>query len=110
MPIQNSLTPCRPDVFQRGSIVAMLAGPRAVTIEAWVQEIARSTEQLVDWHFVGGRAIVRALGDLPRVRAAIKAQFQQLIDAYMMSPESVCPHPSHVQYVLYDEDANEIPS
>ncbi len=41
-------------------------------IERWVQKIAATSAQPVDWHFAGGRVMVLALGNLARVRAAIR--------------------------------------
>lgn len=42
-------------------------------IERWVQKIAKVSGELVDWHFAGGRVMVLALGNLDRVKAAIRS-------------------------------------
>lgn len=36
-------------------------------MEAWAKRLALDSGQKVDWHFVGGRAVVKALGDLEKV-------------------------------------------
>ena len=40
-------------------------------MEEWVKKVAKLSGQPVDWHFVGGRARILALGDLGKVREAI---------------------------------------
>ena len=42
-------------------------------MEGWVKKVAELSGQSVDWHFVGGRAVVKALGDLGKVAEAIEA-------------------------------------
>lgn len=49
---------------------AVMRGSNA--IERWVQRIAKTSGQRVDWHFAGGRVMVLALGDLDRTKAAIR--------------------------------------
>lgn len=53
-------------MFQTHSIGSMW------DIEAWVQRVAKISGQPVDWYFAGGRVMVLALGDLAKVRAAIR--------------------------------------
>lgn len=64
---------CAAEVYERGTLMfqtASIGGSNAV--ERWVQKIAATSAQPVDWHFAGGRVMVLALGDLARVRAAIR--------------------------------------
>jgi hypothetical protein len=64
--------PCNPKVFAEGTCVFVThtIGPNA--LEAWVQQIARKSGQLVDWHYFGGRAKILALGNLAKVHQAIE--------------------------------------
>jgi hypothetical protein len=67
-------TPCNQDVFDRGTLMFQthsIGGSNA--IERWVQKIAKVSGELVDWHFAGGRVMVLALGNLDRVKAAIRS-------------------------------------
>lgn len=53
---------CDQKIYEKGTPICLLAGPPAKDIEAWVKAIAKKTDQRVDWHFVGGRAVVKFLG------------------------------------------------
>ena len=44
---------------------------RALPFEKWVQKVAKLSGQQVDWGFIGGRAIVRYVGDREKVIQAI---------------------------------------
>lgn len=68
----DSPPPCRPDIYERGLHVCILAGPRAVQIEEYVKECAAATGQAVDWHYVGGRANVLTIGDVTKVQDWIR--------------------------------------
>lgn len=63
--------PCDREVYEKGAHVMTthsIGGSNA--IERWVQKLARTSGQPVDWHFVGGRVVIKALGDLKRVYEA----------------------------------------
>lgn len=64
---------CTQDVFTTGRFLCMLVGPRPWTIEAWAREVAELAGAKVDWSFMGGRAVVKYLGDDQKVFAAAKA-------------------------------------
>lgn len=63
--------PCSKDVYANGTPVWKTDTIRSFNLEPWVQKIAKLSGQSVDWHFAGGRAIVLALGDIDKVRAAL---------------------------------------
>ncbi len=63
--------PCDRDVYTDGTPVFRTDTIRSFNLEPWVQKVAALSGQRVDWHFAGGRAIVLALGDLAKVRAAL---------------------------------------
>lgn len=64
--------PCDPNIFKRGKRVFMTHTIPSNAMERWVQSVAAECGLPVDWHFAGGRAVVMALGDVTKVRAAIE--------------------------------------
>jgi hypothetical protein len=64
--------PCDAEVFERGKCVLVTAGVSSNRMERWVREVARYSEQKVDWHFSGGRAVVLGVGDQRRIDRAIR--------------------------------------
>lgn len=66
--------PCDQDIFNSGEAVCAIAGISSNRMETFIQRVARSTGERVDWHFAGGRAIIKVLGDAAKVRASILAR------------------------------------
>lgn len=54
--------PCDPEIFRRGSAVLVLDGA-SNAVERCVRRLARASGVRLDWHYVGGRAVVKMLGD-----------------------------------------------
>lgn len=78
-PVESPRTtpaPMRKDIYENGENVAMVHSLPSDDIEAWVLKVrALSNVEDVDWHFIGGRGRVAALGtpeELKRVRDAIR--------------------------------------
>lgn len=67
-------TPCDPDIFNNGTPICVIVGVSSNRMERFIQGVAVSTGERVDWHFVGGRAVVKVLGDTAKVRASIEAR------------------------------------
>lgn len=69
--------PCDAEVYRNGITVAVVHSVPSETVEAWVRAVRGWAQvQLVDWHDIGGRARVAALGtpeELNRVREAARA-------------------------------------
>jgi hypothetical protein len=63
--------PCDSEVFESGTPVFISAEIPSEIFEVWVKSVADESGQRVDWHYVGGRAVVKALGDLDKVGEAI---------------------------------------
>lgn len=63
---------CDNKVFERGQVILMIDAPKA-EIENLCRAVTKATKCKVDWSYMGGRAIVRHLGD----RAAVKAELQR---------------------------------
>jgi len=58
---------CNEEIYQKGKHVYTLADLEKEDVEKWVQMIAEKSGQKVDWHYVGGRACVKMLGDRDKV-------------------------------------------
>lgn len=64
--------PCNAKVFKHGHTAMITAGIPSNAMERWVRQVAELSGQRVDWHFCGGRAVVKYLGDGVKVLAAIR--------------------------------------
>ena len=62
---------CNREIYIEGTGVFMMADVSGKDTETWVQLIAKKSGQRVDWFWMGGRVIVKALGDIKRVHNAI---------------------------------------
>lgn len=51
-------TECAPDLYERGVAVLIMAGLASTAIEAQVVRWREEGKRPIDWHFVGGRAVV----------------------------------------------------
>jgi hypothetical protein len=54
---------CDPEVYANGEVVFLIAGLPSTAVEALIVRVREETSVRVDWHFVGGRAFIRVLGD-----------------------------------------------
>jgi hypothetical protein len=64
--------PCDPEVFTEGVCVLITHSIPPNAMDEWVRKVAETSSQRVDWYFAGGRAVVKAIGDLKKVRAALE--------------------------------------
>lgn len=94
---------CSDDLYQNGQPVLMVQGPRASTIEDWVQLVARVSGQRVDWHFVGGYARVVCLGDRDRVVQAASNLRVVLDEMYEDCPDNWCGGAHNLKYITVVE-------
>lgn len=65
--------PCEREIYEQGEVIFVTHSIPSNAMEGWVKRLAAASGQRVDWHFCGGRAVVKALGDLSRVRATLVA-------------------------------------
>lgn len=68
----DGLTPCNDRIYKHGTVVMVTHTIPNNAMEGWVKKVATESGQPVDWHFFGGRACIKALGDLAKVREAIR--------------------------------------
>lgn len=64
---------CDHKIYSTGAFVAVMDGASAKLIERLVNEASEACCQKMDWHYMGGRAVVRTLGDVRKCRGAIVA-------------------------------------
>ena len=74
----TTLPRCDLEIYNYGTTVFVGCDIRSEDMERWVKQVSERSEQRVDWHWFGGRAVVKALGDLRLVHAAIN----DLIEIY----------------------------
>jgi hypothetical protein len=85
--------PCNPEVFSHGEVMLVTHSISSNRMEQWVKKVAKISGQPVDWHFVGGRAVIKALGDITKVRSAMDDLFPLLEDlrrASSVTSTSLC--------------------
>lgn len=61
---------CDKDVYENGKVIAVFGDIAKEIVEVWCKLVAKESGQKVDWHYVGGRAVVKAVGDLNKVDKA----------------------------------------
>ena len=79
--------PCDTDIYKHGDVVCITVGP-TWTIEAWVKRLSEKSGQKCDWHCVGGRAVVRTLGNLDAAQVSAQLLRESSPEPdYFMFPE-----------------------
>jgi len=64
----ENLPDCDRELWENGEHIATITDLKPSEIEKIVKSAAKLSLQRIDWHYVGGRACVRALGDLDSAR------------------------------------------
>jgi hypothetical protein len=59
---------CNPAIYMLGTHVATIGNLKPRAVESLVRQVAKKTKQRIDWHYVGGYAIIKCLGDSAAVR------------------------------------------
>ncbi|HYE72623.1 MAG TPA: hypothetical protein VEF04_04795 [Blastocatellia bacterium] len=72
---------CDPVIYKDGQVAAVLAGGSAFLIDRFVRELSEYSEQPLDWHYVGGRAVVKTTGDVKAVQDALQRMLIVQIEA-----------------------------
>lgn len=81
MPCQGP-PPCDPEIRNSGEVMAVLR-PGSLTpheIEAIVADFRRLTGLRIDWHYFGGRPVVRWLREAPKPTKLSMAEYHQRLD------------------------------
>jgi len=66
------LDQCDKNIFQNGIVVMVTHTIPALDLEIWVRKIAEESGQQVDWHYVGGRAVIKAIGNIDHIQEVIE--------------------------------------
>ena len=69
--------PCDNDIFEKGTVIAVLECGM-IAMEGLVQEACRKGIKM-DWHYVGGRAVVKTLDDPLKAREALQKAMPRII-------------------------------
>lgn len=72
-------TPCDSNIHQKGAVVAVM-DCGMLAMEGLVKEANRKYEGM-DWHYFGGRAVVKTLGDVQAARKALERSMPRFLDA-----------------------------
>lgn len=102
--MNKPLPPCARNIYANGTLVMMTHTIGSQEMEGWVKKVAELSGQPVDWHFAGGRACILALGDLSKVRAAIKELISEHDDLQRQAAAEYRTGPFQPSYTLYGED------
>jgi hypothetical protein len=76
--------PCEDAIYERGAVVAMLEGGK-FAMEGITTEASRNGPK-VDWHYFGGRAVVKTLGNVGEARKALERALPRFLDGTTVSP------------------------
>jgi hypothetical protein len=81
--------PCDPAIWNEGHAVLVSHSVPSNATERWVKKLAEQSEQPVDWSYMGGRIVVRALGDLDKVVETMREMKPEWTQIYLESnPDS----------------------
>lgn len=67
----DELPPCDKEIYHNGETVTIIWGGSAKLIDRFIKELAEYSGEPVDWHFVGGRAVVLTTGNMEKVKKAL---------------------------------------
>jgi hypothetical protein len=67
------------EVYESGAPVLLYHSVTPGRMEEWVRKIAVQTGQRIDWHYFGGRIVVKAMGDIELVKKTIDANMTELV-------------------------------
>lgn len=76
------LAQCDREVYENGVAVMVTDTINSNDLEFWVKKVAEYSGQRIDWHYMGGRAVIRAIGDIAAVDAAIQELIFEHDDLY----------------------------
>ena len=91
----EDLPDCDRELWERGKHIATIFDLKSEVIERIVRFASRLSGQRVDWHYVGGNAAVRALGDLDSIRTYLQEGLRQYEGKYRFTTDNdgVLPFP-----------------
>lgn len=95
---------CDPDIYKDGKVAFIMAGSTAADIEEYLKIIQKKSAQILDWHYFGGRAVVKTLGDVERIKRTAAenpdSRFQFLNELYSEPVVAPFAEPMNTSSVL----------
>lgn len=70
--------PCDQEIYKNGNVVGWLDGGK-LAVQGLVDEANRWAEAKMDWHYAGGRAVVKTLGDPSDALGALKCALPRFL-------------------------------
>ena len=61
---------CDHEVYENGKCIAVIGNVAGEIVDAWCKLVAKESGAKVDWYWMAGQAIIRAVGDLKKVDEA----------------------------------------
>jgi len=92
----DSIPNCDNKVFSKGEHIATIINIKPSEIEEIVKLSAKRSKQKIDWHYFGGRAVVKTLGNVEKARSYLKHTLEEYnCQSYRFTTEndSVLPWP-----------------
>lgn len=91
----EDLPKCDQELWEHGEHIATIIDLKPDTIEEIVKSAAKLSGQRIDWHYVGGRACIRALGDLDSAINSLREELKPYDGKYRFTTnvDSVLPFP-----------------
>lgn len=80
---------CEKDIYEKGETAGWIDACSYIA-EQWVKKIAAESGQRVDWHYVGGRGVIRFIGDRAKVMSAIGKLEPDLVKRVKREPDHGC--------------------
>ena len=93
--MRNIIPKCDRELWEKGEHLATIIDLEPRQIENIVKSVAKKSGQRVDWHYFGGRACIRALGDLNLIGSYLKKELEPCEGKYRFTTDkdSVIPFP-----------------
>ena len=63
----TDLPSCDKEIYEKGEHLYSITQTNSDEIEDWVKLIRKKSGQRVDWHWFGGVACIRVLGDIEKI-------------------------------------------
>lgn len=95
---------CDINIYEKGSTVFVVGDWTSEKMDEWVKKVAKQSGEKVDWHYEGGRARIRGLGDLEKIRNTIKAMLPELNEGITAHKKSIYGFSVPVNYKDKDVD------
>ena len=89
---------CNSKVYKRGKVIFLTDSIPSEKIEEFVISVRKDSGQRVDWHYMGGRAVIKYLGDKNKVIESLK-KFRNIHDEAYEKMMIESPVPTTKEYI-----------